>query len=141
MAEKNFKNLIAGAKQRDSYWAGRATHNFTEDLYALMMARGVSKAELARRIGSSAAYVTKALRGNTNFTIESMVRLVRALDGQLHIHASRQEDHVRWFDAVGKKAECVSQESMDEYHLIEKSHAQKQLSPEVGADESYPTAA
>lgn len=97
MTEFSFKALIEQAKQRDSYWAGKAKLGFTEDLVALMAARGVSKIELARRIGSSPAYVTKVLRGDTNFTIDSMVHLVRALDGQLSVRVARREDRVRWF--------------------------------------------
>lgn len=100
MARKTFKELIQRAKQRDSYWIAKAIHDFTEDLYQLMDSRAVSKTELAKKIGSSPAYITKVLRGDTNFTIESMVRLVRALDGQLRIHVGKQEDHVRWFDVI-----------------------------------------
>ena len=85
MVKKTFSSLLVRAKERDSYWTARAVHGFTEDLCRLMKQRGVSKAELARRLGSSPAYVTRVLRGNTNFTIESMVRMVRALDGRLSL--------------------------------------------------------
>lgn len=44
-----------------------------------MNQQGVSNAELARRLGKSRAYVTKLLRGTTNFTLESLVRIGRAL--------------------------------------------------------------
>lgn len=125
MTKGSFKSLLNKAKQRDSYWAGKAIHEFTEDLFVLMEARGVSKAELARRMGSSPAYVTKALRGDTNFTIDSMVRLVRALDGQLSIHATREEDDIRWFDVVGKAtAKPVPRE--DEFQLVSKHTMTKQ---------------
>ncbi len=100
MAEKTFTSLLARARERDSYWTGRAVHEFTEDIFTLMEQRGVTRAELARRMGSSPAYVTKMLRGNTNFTIESMVRIARALDGKLSLHVGRNEDQTRWFDVV-----------------------------------------
>lgn len=95
MAEKTFSSLLARAKERDSYWTAKAVHEFTEDLCRLMEQRGVSKAELARRLGSSPAYVTRVLRGNTNFTIESMVRLARALDGKLSLQAGRSQDQTQ----------------------------------------------
>lgn len=101
-SKSSFKKLIEEAKQHDSYWAGKTIQDFTEDLYRLMEERGVTKSELARLLDSSPAYITKVLRGDTNFTIDSMVRLVRALDGQLCIHVTKSENKVRWFDVVGK---------------------------------------
>lgn len=101
MANSGFSALISKAKQRNSYWVGRAIHDFTEELHELMQQRAVSKAELARRIDCSPAYVSKVLRGDSNLTIDSMVKLVRAVDGQLCIHVTRQEDEVRWFDVIG----------------------------------------
>ena len=93
MAEKTFISLLVRTKERDSYWTARAVHEFTEDLCRLMEQRGVTKAELARRLGSSLAYVTKALRGNSNFPIKSMARLERALDGSLSLQL--KTDHQR----------------------------------------------
>ncbi len=98
MANGSFKKLLAKAKERDEYWVAKAISDFTDDLHRLMELRDVNKAELARRIESSPAYITKVMRGDTNFTVESMVRLARALDGQLCIHVGRNEDTVRWFD-------------------------------------------
>ena len=105
MSKKTFKALIGRAKERDAYWAAKATFDFTEDLVRLMEQREVSKADLAKRIKSSPAYVTKVLRGDTNFTIETMVRLVRAVDGQLCIHVGKREDHVRWIDVVQERVQ------------------------------------
>lgn len=103
MANGSFKKLLAKAKERDEYWVAKAISDFTDDLQRLMEQRDVNKAELARRIESSPAYITKVMRGDTNFTVESMVRLARALDGQLCIHVGRNEDSVRWFDVVPRK--------------------------------------
>lgn len=108
MAKKTFKSLIEKARQRDSYHAAKVTIDFTEDLVRLMEQRGVSNAELAKKIGSSPAYITKVLRGDTNFTIETMVRLARVLDGQLCVHVGRKEDHVRWFDVVQKRPQPIA---------------------------------
>jgi len=51
-----------------------------------MEENGVSRAELARRISKSPAYVTQILRGNANFTIGTMVRLAMALNCRLELH-------------------------------------------------------
>lgn len=52
---------------------------------------GMSKADLARQLGTSQAYVTKILRGDANLTIKSMVELANAVDGTLHLHVSTRQ--------------------------------------------------
>jgi transcriptional regulator with XRE-family HTH domain len=102
MARKTFSSLLDRAKQSDAYWSAKAVHEFTEDLVRLMEQRGLTKSELAAKLGCSPAYVTKILRGNANFTVDSMVRLARAVDGCLTLHVGRSEDQTRWFDVVGR---------------------------------------
>jgi plasmid maintenance system antidote protein VapI len=96
MTSKRFQRLLDEARKKDDYWVHDAIHEFTEGLYALMLRRDVSKSELARRIDSSPAYITKVMRGNTNFTLASMVRLVRALGGQLKVKVCADEDWAQW---------------------------------------------
>jgi len=76
---RTFKDLYREAERREEYWVAGAILEFTESLTVVMEAQGVTRAELARRLGVSAAYVTKMLRGNANFTLRSMVRAARAL--------------------------------------------------------------
>lgn len=102
MAANSFKRAFGEARSREQYWVGKAILDFTEGLYRLMERRDLSKAELARRLDTSPAYITKVMRGNTNFTVESMTRLARAAEGQLCIHVGGQEDDIRWFDVIGK---------------------------------------
>jgi hypothetical protein len=66
MKKKSFKELLNEAKEQDTYWIGSAILNFTEGLYKMMEANGVSRSDLARRLGVSPAYITKVLRGNIN---------------------------------------------------------------------------
>lgn len=129
MASSGFNALISKAKQRNSYWVGKAIHDFTEELHDLMQQRAVSKAELARRIDCSPAYVSKVLRGDSNLTIDSMVKLVRAVDGQLCIHVTRQEDEVRWFDIIGpSRAVKRRVPSGNDFEVVE-SHSFTNLDP------------
>ncbi|MCY1368603.1 hypothetical protein D9M69_555980 [compost metagenome] len=64
-----------------------------------MKIKGISNSNLAEKLDTSAAYITKALRGDTNFTIDSMVKLTSALGAKLHIHVADPEASVRWFEA------------------------------------------
>lgn len=85
---KDLTALKAKAEQaRDShaYRAEGASLRFTEDLVAFMKTSGLTRTALAEKIGSSPAYVTKILRGETNFTLDSMVKIATALDCELTI--------------------------------------------------------
>jgi len=139
--KRSFKSLIDQAKKRDSYWVGKAIHDFTEEVVTLMELRGITKAELARHMGTSPAYVTKVLRGDTNFTIESMVRMVRALDGEFSLHVTRKEDNVRWYAALNPQGHNAPQGD-DEYHNIaEHTVMTKSAWKQQVPYEPYPTTA
>lgn len=62
-----------------AYRKAKLISDFTESFSAMMVRRGVKRAELARRIGAEPPYVTRILRGSTNFTFETMVKIADAL--------------------------------------------------------------
>jgi transcriptional regulator with XRE-family HTH domain len=101
--KKSFSQLLSEAKKRDAYWVACAISTFTEELHQLAEQGNISRAELARRLGTSPAYITKILRGNVNFTVDTMVRLARAVGGQLHLHMTPQEHEVEPLKAKEKK--------------------------------------
>jgi transcriptional regulator with XRE-family HTH domain len=138
MNGKTFKSLFDDARRKDTFHVEQAILQFTSDLYQLMLNRGLTKAELARALGTSPAYITKVFRGDANFTIESMVKLTNAIDGQLHLHVAPREHEVHWLNIrVGAQKTHIS---------LSPAWAQKQhvLSPamkESPADELEPAAA
>lgn len=83
--KNSFKKLFSEARERDSYWAASIILDFTEGLHRIMEANGVTRSDLARRLEVNPAYITKVLRANVNFTVDSMVRLVRAAGGEVNI--------------------------------------------------------
>ena len=58
---------------------------------ALMDAQGVTKAELARRVGKSRAYVTQSLSGDRNMTLSTFAGLADALDADAVLDARPRE--------------------------------------------------
>lgn len=96
MNETRFERMLNEAKKHDEYWVAKAVREYTDDLYELMEKHQVSKAELARRIDSKPSYITKVLRGDTNFTLKSMVKLARALDVDLSISVVDKARHQNW---------------------------------------------
>ena len=89
MNPKSFSELFQQAEQHDDSWVAGAIVEFTESLVREMKRQGITRTELARRLGASPAYVTKILRGEVNFTLATMVRLARALGGELHVQLTR----------------------------------------------------
>lgn len=85
MKPRTFSELFQEAEQHEDYWVAGAILEFTENLVREMDRQGITRTELARRLGATPAYVTKILRGKVNFTLATMVRLARALEGELHV--------------------------------------------------------
>jgi transcriptional regulator with XRE-family HTH domain len=73
----------------------------TELISRTMEQQGVSKAELARRIGKSKAYVTQLLGGHTNMTLRTLSDLAAALGydvelGAINLQTSQTVYVGRW---------------------------------------------
>jgi AraC-like DNA-binding protein len=69
-----------------------------EEIIKQMESKKIDRAELARRLGTSRAYVTKLFRTNTNFTLRSMVQIARAIDSCVSIHLTPKDARTAWFD-------------------------------------------
>lgn len=75
----NFQELLKQIKSSDSYEIEVVRDSISEQIFSIMQAQRITKAELARKLKTSAPYITKLLQGNGNFTIETLVRIARAL--------------------------------------------------------------
>lgn len=82
---KELNAFIDAAKTKDSYWVEKAKLDYSMALEKQRKAAGFNYADIAKRIASSAAYITKVFRGDSNLTIESMVKLARAVGGNVEI--------------------------------------------------------
>jgi len=96
---KTFADLFKEARLSDAYWVETAIMEFTSDIYAEMKRQKKNKSDLAAIIGTSPAYITKVFSGSANFTIETMVKLSRALGCRLHVKAVHNDYKVSWFNA------------------------------------------
>jgi transcriptional regulator with XRE-family HTH domain len=82
----DFTAMWEEARSRDTYWTELAIIEFTEELCRCMETQGITRADLARRMNVSPAFITKILRGNSNFTLETMTKLARAVGSELRLH-------------------------------------------------------
>lgn len=108
MSGRSFKEHFDDARRHPEYWRELAILEFTDELVRVMDESGVSRAELARRLQTSPAYVTKALRGDANLTISSMAKLARALDLELRVHLAPAGALTTWRDTLPGNASADS---------------------------------
>ena len=59
----------------------------SEAIARLMAEQNVSKADLARRLNKSRAWVTQLLSGKANMTVRTLAEVAYALDAEVKIHA------------------------------------------------------
>jgi transcriptional regulator with XRE-family HTH domain len=94
--------MLAELDTSVSYQVESVKLEITEQIYIAMQEQGIGKAELARRLEKSRAYVTKILQGTANFTIESLVKIALALGCELKFQFSpiQQEQRLEDYEAV-----------------------------------------
>lgn len=98
MSLAKYREFLERVETSPDYWHEGAILEFTLDLQRRMEEQDVSRAELARRMGTSRAYITRLLGGDANFTLMTMVKLSMAVGGALHLHISDQKATTRWQD-------------------------------------------
>lgn len=98
---KKLATYLAERKKTDVYWVESAKLDFAMALEKQIRLAGLSYASLAKKIGSSAAYISKIFRGDTNMTIETMVKLTRASGARLNIEiVSESVAAQRWDNKI-----------------------------------------
>lgn len=93
-----FSKFLNKAKEKNEYWVQKIIRSFTEEVSQIMQQKQITKKILANKLETSPAYITKVMRGNTNFTVESMVKIASSLDMQLHVRLAPKDSDIRWFD-------------------------------------------
>jgi transcriptional regulator with XRE-family HTH domain len=87
---KELQHFLQSAKSEDTYWVEEAKLEFAMHLHANCKYQEVKQKDLAERLKTSQAYITKIFRGDANLTIESMVKLARALGLRLKIELEEE---------------------------------------------------
>lgn len=117
---------LAEARESHEYRKESVILDFTEELVARMEDLGLSRSDLARKLDASPAYVTKILRGNANFTLDSLVKIAHAVGCQLSTHLTPCDREVMWIEVMVETAvggmealpnptdECLSVENHNE---------------------------
>lgn len=98
---RKLATYLAERKKIDAYWVESAKLDFAMALEKQIRLAGLSYANLAKKIGTSAAYISKVFRGDTNMTIETMVKLTRASGARLNIEiVGKAASTQRWDNKI-----------------------------------------
>ncbi|MFZ2541864.1 MAG: helix-turn-helix domain-containing protein [Gallionella sp.] len=103
MTIKSYRALVRASKETDSFWIEHAKHDFAFGLNQQLKRSGMVNTSLAKKLGVKPPYISKVMRGDENLTIGTMVKLVRAAGGKLHLQVSDQQDGMHWFQVVSGK--------------------------------------
>ena len=89
---------LKAARETHEYRAEGASIEFTNAMVTRMREAGVSRSDLARSIGATPAYISKLLRGATNFTLDTMVKIADALHCEFRSHLQPSGARSQWVD-------------------------------------------
>jgi len=80
-----FDKLFQKVRETPEWDIEGAKLQITNEIHRLMEEGNVTQSVLAERLGKSQPYVSKILKGETNFTIESVALIARALNATFQI--------------------------------------------------------
>ena len=124
---KSLKTYLDAARKTDSYWVEKAKLDFSISLDGQRAYAKITYADIAKRLGSSPAYISKVFRGDSNLTIESMVKLARSAGGQVEIRIVDNAAAVNRWDLThykpSKAATVVASNSVTNFQTDAANHA------------------
>jgi transcriptional regulator with XRE-family HTH domain len=83
---QSLHNFKEETQKLDTYWVEKAKLDFAKALEQRRKYNQIQYSVIANKLSTSAAYISKVFRGDTNLTIESMVKLARATGGRIEIN-------------------------------------------------------
>ncbi|GEM_PF-1038994 len=84
-SDRRYKELTDRLEKNPEYWVESMRLDFVEAVERMMEEHGVSRAELARRLDSSPAYVTQMLKALFNPTLLTLAKVAMALDARVEL--------------------------------------------------------
>jgi len=129
---QRFARLFEKARKRIEYFVQGAIVQFTESVVLRMGELKVNRADLADRLKCKPSYITKVLRGGTNFTLESMVKIALVLDSELSVGLIPKVSVEKWGDIIQSRENVRSNASKPqirtEFNLFQSGRGTMNLS-------------
>ncbi|MBA7656583.1 hypothetical protein ES703_64509 [subsurface metagenome] len=117
-------NFQEGLKDNIDYLLEEQKVEILEEIILIMEKKSITRAELARRLGTTRAYITKLFRMNINFTIESLVKIAHSVGSKISIHFHQPEAIPIWFDLCKEYKEAAPIK-LDKYFTSDKELTKK----------------
>lgn len=100
MNQDKYDQWLAESAESAEYEVAEIAQDFAVGLDEALIDADMTRSALAEQVGCSPSYITKVLRGDANFTIETMVKLTRAVGYKVHLHMARRDHHVAWREVI-----------------------------------------
>ncbi len=99
MAIDKYRDMLRDAERDPDYWHSVSATEFATEIARLMREQKVTRAELARRLGTTRPNVTKLLRGDARLKLQTMAKVAMALGAVVHVHVADRYAATRWIDS------------------------------------------
>ena len=83
--DRRYQELIEKLEKNPEYWVESMRFDFVEEVERMMEERGVNRAELARRLDASPAYVTQMFKALFNPTLLTLAKIALAFDARVEL--------------------------------------------------------
>jgi transcriptional regulator with XRE-family HTH domain len=84
-ADKWFQEMKARHEKDPKYWVEAMRFDFVEEVERMMEERSITRAELARRMDASPAYVTQMFKALFNPTLLTLAKVALAFDARVEL--------------------------------------------------------
>ncbi len=105
MKRTTFTELFKNARTTIEYRVHGLIIDITEQIVEKLKAMKMSKSDLASKMETTPPYITKLLRGKTNFTAESLVKVADSLNCDVRIRLVPRTCTAEWIALLGKSVE------------------------------------
>lgn len=91
----SFEKFVQSPENRRLFEQERLLVEVTELLTGILAREGITRSELARRLGKSKAFVTQVLRGRHNMTLRTVADIFGGAHYQILLEAVPRQDKLR----------------------------------------------
>jgi len=105
--------------------------DLSDQIYEEMETKGITKAELAKRLGHTRAYVTKVLSGDMNITLKTLAKILHHLEAKAKVKVIDTRHEIMWMGFVTDTRRTPSTQIPT---LVTQTHVTVRREPEYEQD-------
>jgi transcriptional regulator with XRE-family HTH domain len=137
MNQPGFKEIFAYSRDSFEYALDRVILRFTKKVAEILKENGLSKRDLAAKVGCTPPNISKVFSGSPNLTVASMLKIARAVDCELQIELRpKTVDHVKTTTNFSVDASAFANRLLVvEFSEASTETAKQQISTEKGPHE------